>query len=346
MDLLDTLLRCFASIVPVALITISGMVLCYKKWFDDVTNSQILKASTYVMLPLYILFALPKAYDSDDILGLWPLLICPLVVIPSLGVIGYICTVIINVPINLKYSISSVYCFSSIGNIGIIVIKSCCSSYGPLYSQDNRDKAIPYLCLMWLPFNILLYCIICPLFIKESKYTDGSTSNLLLKYLLSPLPVSAYVANIVGMIPGSIWFLFDKDSPGYMLTDSAMLVGSSGILFSQMVVGSKILINMNVKLKLDKITIAWIVLSRNVFVPGFVLGFTYMMWHYNAFGDDKVMAFVVFIGLSVPSSYMILIIMEQFKMEDQEVTVIILWIFITSFFTMTSSMYIFFVLIE
>ena len=234
---------CLASIVPATVYTLAGGYLCHKKWLDNTINSQIITATTEIMLPLYVLFSLPRAYNSNELWDLWPLIVSPFIIIPILWLISYLCVLFIKAPKNLRFSIASLYCFSSIGNIGILMVKSSCSVYGPLQKTHDCENALGYLCMMWLPFNILLFVSCCPLFKIDSGYKERKTTDIILKYLLSPLPITAFIANILGVIPGMDWFLFDKESIGFMFSDSALLVGNSGIIFSQMIVGSRIALN-------------------------------------------------------------------------------------------------------
>ena len=96
---------------------------------------------------------------------------------------------------------------------------------------------------------------------------------------------------------------------------------------------------------MSKWKIGWIVLTRSILTPGVVLLYVYLLWSFGVFYDNKVIAFVIFIGLSTPPSYMIMVLMEDFKMESKDVTFINLWIFITSVVTMTLFSYFFFLLI-
>lgn len=345
MDPLEIFQEAAASMVSPILLTLSGSFICYKKWFDSVINAQILLATTEFMLPLYILFTLPRVYESNNIWELWPLMISPMIILPLLGLMGYFLVWLVDIPKNQRFSIASMYSFSSIGNISILIVKSCCSTYGSLHREDTCDISLPYICMMWLPFNIVMFLMACPLFKKESGFNEESIWNILLHKLLLPLPVAAVVANAIGIIPGMNWFLFNEDSPGYMLSDCAIIVGYTGILFSQMIVGSNMTLNAKEKVDLDKGKIIWIALTRSIFTPAVVLLYVYLMWIHGALYDDRVMAFGIFIGLSSPPSFMILTMMKEFKMDTRDATLIKFWIFGFSVVTMTLSIFFFFLLI-
>ena len=345
MNTLQLFEESIAAMVPSILITLSGIFICYKKWFDANINIQMLQATTDFMLPLYVLFSLPYAYKTNELWKLWPLIVSPIIVVPILAIVGFLCALLVDAPRHLRYSVSSVYCFASIGNIGILILKSSCSHYGLLRNEDNCSFAIPYRCMMWLPFNIIMFFIAIPFLSKEGGYNGEKTSNLLLKYLMLPLPVAAVVANVLGAIPGMTDFLFNKDSIGYMLTDCALIIGYTGILFSQMNVGSNMILDSNEKMIMSKWKILWIAISRNIFVPAVVAFYVNLMWDGGLLYDDKVMAYVIFIGLSAPSTFMILIFMKQFGINDKEIKVIILWIFITAGFTMIFSIFLFFIIL-
>ena len=331
--------------VSPVLLTASGAFVCYKKWFDATINTQILKATTDFMLPLYVLFSLPRAYSASEVWQLWPLIVSPVLLLPLLGLMGYLFVLLVNVPAHQRYSVSSVFCFASIGNMSILVVRSCCSTYGSLHREEACDRALPYICMMWLPFNIVMFLMACPLFKKESGFTGEKLSTVIFRNFLLPLPIAAVIANLLGAIPGINWFLYDKDSVGYMFTDCAMIVGYTGILFSQMVVGSNMTLDLKDKVQMSRGKIIWIATTRNIFTPAVVLLYVYIMWNAGLLYDDRVMAFAVFIGLSSPSSFMILMLMKDFGMDTKEVTLIILWVFITSIVTMTLSVFFFFLVI-
>jgi hypothetical protein len=295
------------------------------------------------MLPLYVLFSLPKAYDRASLFELWPLLLSPLILVPILFLLGLLSSWLINLPRGLHVPISSVFAFSSIGNIGILMGSSTCSSFGPIKNtSDQCSFMIPYLCMTWLSFNIVMFLLAVPALYLESGTRTEPLSTTLFRYLLLPLPVAAVVANIIGLIPGAVTFFFDKDSVGFMFTDSAHLIGYCGIMFSQIIVGSTITLNVKETSELGWKVVAWVVLCRNLVVSAVVLGYVWLLWTNGLFYGDKVMAFAVFIGLAGPPSFMILLMMENFAMPTQETLLVILWVFITAPVTITASSYILF----
>lgn len=330
MSLLEIFISVSASIVLPATLTISGAFLCHKKWFDKEINSHLFKSTTDFMLPLYNLFTLPRAYDREEIWELWPLIASPFIVMPVLFIVGLIAGFIIKVPNNLRYSIASTYSFSSLGNMGILMVRSSCSTFGALYGESQCDKAVSYLCMLWLSLYFTMTILSVTFYRRDSSYIGESLSSTLIRYFLQPFPILALIANIVGIIPGTGWFLFNKDSVGYMLTDSAVIIGNCGIMFSQIIIGCEIPLNWRQEIALDKWHLAWLAFSRHFIVSTLVLLYVGFLWHYDLLYGDKVMAYTIFIGLSMPPPFMILVVMQHYGMEVKDVLVLILWMFIIS----------------
>lgn len=337
-----TFLQCLASVVSPTLLTASGAFISYMKWFDSHFITQILKATLDFMLPIYVIFSLPKVYSREELWQVWPLFISPLVIVPFLYLLGKICVHLCVVPVTMRTSLTSIYSFASVGVIGILMLKSSCEPYGPLAGEKHCKLGIGYICMMWLPFNLIMYLMILPGLRKDSQQEGEPFFPVFLQYFMVPVPVATMFANILGMIPGTNWFLFDEDSIGFMFTDSAMLIGYCGIMFSQIIVGGSITINLKDQGKLEKWKIILIVISRNIIVPGICLLFVLTMWKNGLFYDDKVMAFTVFIGLAAQPAFLLMNLAESFGLEIQDAKKIILWVYITSPLTLVFSSYIFF----
>ena len=341
-----TFLHCLASVASPTILTASGAFLSYKKWFDGHLISQVLKATFDFMMPLYLIFSVPKVYSRDDLWQVWPLLISPLILVPFLYILGTIFVRLFSIPPKMHTSITGIYSFASIGNIGILMVKNSCASFGSLAGEKHCDKAIGYICMMWLPFIITVYTLFIVGLRKDSQQESQRFFPVFLYYLMTPVPIAAMLANIIGMIPGSNWFLYNEDSIGFMFTDSAMLIGYCGILFSQIVVGSSITINLKKKVMLKNWKIAAVVVSRDVVVPGICLLFVKTMWENGLFYDDRVMAFTIFIGLSSQPAFLLMSFAGEFGLDVEDVQKIVLWVYITSPFTLALSSYIFFLVIS
>jgi hypothetical protein len=341
----NVFLHCIASVVSPTLLTASGAFISYKKWFDAHLITQIFKATLDIMLPIYLIFTVPQVYSRSDLWQVWPLLVCPLLIVPVLYLLGLLSVKLAGVPKNLIHSLTSIYSFASIGNIGILMVKNTCAPFGALYGESNCDKIIGYICMMWLPFNLIMYLLLLPGLRKDSGKDQEPFFPVFLQYFIVPVPVAAMAANLIGLIPGAYWFLYDKDSIGFMFTDSALLIGYCGIMFSQITVGSSISVDINNQVQISKGKIAWLVISRDLAVASVVLSFVVVFWNYGLFYGDKVMAFTVFIGLSAQPAFVLMSVMKDFGIQVEEVRKVVLWIYIISPVTLILEAYVFFLVI-
>lgn len=340
-----TFLQCLASVVSPTILTLSGAFISYKKWFDAHLISQIFKATLDLMLPIYVIFSVPKVYSRSDLWQVWPLLVSPFLIVPLLFLLGYLCSKLLQIPSRILFSVTSIFSFASIGNIGILMVKSSCSSFGPLNGEENCDKSIGYICMMWLPFNIIMYLLMVPGLRRDSKQTEGSFFPVFLHYFIVPVPVAAMAANLIGMIPGSYWFLYDRDSIGFMFTDSALLIGYCGIMFSQMIVGSSISVDIKTPTCVSGKKIFWAVGFRSFAVPAVVLAVVIGMWDFGLFYGDRVMAFTVFIGLAAQPAFVLMNVIRDFGIQVDTVRNIILWVYVLSPVSLVVSSYFFFLAI-
>ncbi|CAG9320887.1 unnamed protein product [Blepharisma stoltei] len=363
------ILGCITGMVPLIAITLAGAALTYLKIFNKASNDIISKSYPEFFFPLYCLFNLAKYVDINKMSELWPLFVSPTITISISGLIGFVFIPIMKPPKNLTFVTVTMIALPNMANIPLLVVQGLCSSYGYLGDDDHCKDINGYIAIIALTFNIFMWVggltlIRIDAISKENERKVGDAANeqeeikeneakrepmplkaILVKSFLSPIPVASFIGLIFGFIPGIKWLFFDDNAPLLSISDSAMTIAYNGIVLSQMILGSNIMLCKNQIKEIDKKYAIWVTLFRNVIIPGLILLYTYFVWWLGIFGDNKVMAYVNFIAASCPTAIAVLIICQLYDVGIKECTLLSAVQYITGLFTLTLFSYIFFLII-
>ncbi|CAG9322156.1 unnamed protein product [Blepharisma stoltei] len=179
----------------------------------------------------------------------------------------------------------------------------------------------------------------------QSNLVQVKTSSFkrdMIRILTGPIPVFSLLGVLVGFIPGLNAVFYDSDAPLLPVAETGLVIGKAGIVIGQMILGSNLVLSARAKVSLSKPLIYSTILVRNIIIPAIALGTTYIFWVLKAFGDDVVMAFIFAINFAAPPSISVLVLSQIFNNGIQEVTMLILWTYVTGVFTLTIFSYLFF----
>lgn len=211
MDILDILRSCVTGMIPVTLITIAGAYLTHTKVFNKSSNDLISLSSTRLFIPLFMLIALSKASNIDNLPTLLLLIgIQALFIIMTIG-ISFLFIPFVKPPVGFKYTTILIFAFSNVGNIPLLILQGFCASYGPFAGDDQCEYNVGYISMVCFSFNILVWTIGPALakLDKEEKAKIENTQmehiplrNLILRGLNSPIPKMCLAGFLMGLIPG------------------------------------------------------------------------------------------------------------------------------------------------
>ncbi|CAG9310574.1 unnamed protein product [Blepharisma stoltei] len=356
MDILQIFRSCVTGMIPVTIITISGAYLTWAKVFEKKSNEVISKSSARFFFPLFIVIAMSKAVDTSTIVSLWPLFVGQVLLIFITIGLGFLMLPIFKVPKEFKYTTISILAFSNVGNVPLLVMKGICASYGPFAGDDYCDNSVGYISIVCFVFNIMIWSI-CTAFVRidssERAKNENSENNpnstdlkkLIINGLLSPVPIASVLGLLIGLLPGYKWLFVYKSSPLYAFFDTLSVIGYVGIVASQMVVGSNLMMIERKEKFLDTHFLWTLTFTKSVVLSGIYLFIVWGFWEIGVFGDNKVMAYVLFIAQTSPVSVTVMIVCQLFNTNLKECCITTLWQYIAAPVYMTLYSYAFFLII-
>ncbi|CAG9335865.1 unnamed protein product [Blepharisma stoltei] len=157
-----------------------------------------------------------------------------------------------------------------------------------------------------------------------------SVKKLIIGGLFSRIPIFYVLGVVAALIPGIKWLFVYDDSPLLAIYDSLFTLGYCGVILSQLIVGS----NIYLFKPTDKhISIQFLVISsimKNVFYTAIWLYLTVLLWNLGVFGGNRVIAYVVFIAQSSPVATLVVLLCQVLKTGIKEITVILIWHYLSA----------------
>lgn len=184
--------------------------------------------------------------------------------------------------------------------------------------------------------------------LEEKKFeVVGKTSiwKLILKNLLLPTPVACFLGLVVGLIPEVHRVFFDRNSRIYALVDAALGITTGGVVISQISLGANLVLLKSNNKDFTKRFIMSVVLVKNVMMPVVSFGIVFALWKIGLFGDNTVMAYIVYVCFCCPTALVVMVLTQTQGYGNEETAWLMLWIYIMSFPTLIISTYCFMLVI-
>ena len=118
--------------VPVSLITLSGLFLTRQGYFTKDSNKVTAMVTAKFLLPVLYTVSLSRSITLSKLAELWPLLISPILYLIIVLLIGLVFVKTCKPPDFIKMTLVCMISFSGLGNVAVILINGACSSFGPL----------------------------------------------------------------------------------------------------------------------------------------------------------------------------------------------------------------------
>ncbi|CAG9335863.1 unnamed protein product [Blepharisma stoltei] len=360
MDFLSILRSCITGMVPVTLVTFSGAYLAKKDIFNKEANELISKSCARFFFVVQSFATIPKSVKLSSLVELWPIPVITFLIIIIGLILSFLSLYFLKPPTHFKFTTLSILVFTNGGNIPFLIMKGICASYGPLAGDDKCDEYPGYIALVIFVCSILIWSI-CIAFIKadeqetrkieelasltENKSAESSLKDLMIRGMFSPVPISCILSLILALIPGFDWLFVHKTSPLYSIFDSLFVVAYVGVVVSQMIIGSNLYMMEKADYGISKFYIISTTLMKNVIYPCFWLLLTLLLWNLGCYGNNKVMAYIIYIAQATPVASTVLMQCQLVSSGVKDCTVILLWQYITAPITLTVFTYLFFIII-
>ncbi|CAG9324851.1 unnamed protein product [Blepharisma stoltei] len=180
---------------------------------------------------------------------------------------------------------------------------------------------------------------------KREDEKPKTLKYILMSQLIRPVPVSCYLGLALGCIPGIHDIFTNSDAILNPLYNGGYLVGYSGVILSQMILGSNLLLSRKNKKLVSKFYIFSIVALRCILITSIGLLIIWGLWTADIFLGDKTMAYVSFMNFATPSTVIASVLCQILDVGIEDTSVVLFWMYAFSFFSLTISSYILFLVI-
>jgi predicted permease len=228
-----------------------------------------------------------------------------------------------------------------------VLINGICSPYGPLSGYSDCDSAFSYISIFALPEMLLFWTVGYSLVALDKAQSAGNTASNSLtevevrpkrrlwrnmaKTVLMPNPLCCIAGMVLALIPGFQQVFFDKHSEVYCFAHVGLALGNTGIIFSQILLGSNVYLLKGTKSMLPFKAIIFTAVCKNIVVPGISFGVIYGVWIGGVFGENLVLAYVIFICVSCPTAIVCMLFANLHKIGVSEVSQTLFWVYMMSF---------------
>ena len=355
---LGILASCAQSMVQLTIITFSGAVLTGLKIFNEQTNSTIAKATAKFFFPIFIFASLGESISLSKLKQEWVLFINPFVIVLVASLVGLVQIYLFSAPKHLRFSLLCLICINNSGNVPMLILEGACKSYGPLAGESACSDASGYVVLQVFNFNVITWTYGLYLFqldrwykanvlLEEESDSDnslnqGSKLKIMLKNLIGPVPMGSYLGLLVGIVPGFHWLMFDSDAPLRSVTDALNVLGMVGIVLSQMILGSNLVLTYGQTASLSRTFIWTAHFTRLLLIPAIGLAISKLYLLAGVGSGNRVELFVIFLGFSSPTAVSVLVLAQLTHMGVSEVTNLMFGQYLLAVLTMTLANYAFF----
>ena len=326
MDHIELFQATVSGLFPVFLVSLTGLYLAYKGIFKQDSISKFSLSFINHFCPMFIFAKMTRIESIFDLKLFWPLIISPLLMLVIGAIASFLHSSLITQPPNFSRVSLCIFSFPTTGNTSIVLMKGACSPYGPLHDNPYCEHAYAYVGLQLILYSTLIWTYGYVLILKEKTLfqTDMEESKLLqegaamkgsppfsilrsaCKQMTSPVSLSVYLALIAGAIPGLREAFYSIEDLIYALTEAFIQIGTTGIFFAQIMLGSSLWFLPSRADDITKRYIASVILFKYILIPLLALGVVYGLWESEIFGDDIVMCYTIFIILCSPSNLVIL----------------------------------------
>lgn len=357
---LAVFVSCVQSMVQLTLITFSGAVLTGLKIFTEQTNATVAQACAHFFFPIFIFISLGQSLSLSKLIEEWPLFVNPMVIVFLSTLVGLLQIYLFPPARHLRFSMLCMMCINNSGNVPLLILYGACKSYGPLGGESACSDAQGYVVLQVFTYNVLTWTYGLYLFQLDQMYRcevllekdpesaisapQQSRVRMLLKNLVSPVPMGSYLGLLAGITPGMRWLMFDEDAPLRSVADALELVGMVGIVLSQMILGSNLVLTYGRPASLSRPYIYTSHLTRLILIPLLGLGATKLYQFAGIGSGNRVERFVLFLGFASPTAVSVLVLAQLTQVGVNELTKMMFGQYVLAVLTLTLSNYAFFLI--
>jgi malate permease and related proteins len=208
-------IQALQGVMTIMIMVSVGYVLAHKGWFTEDTKKLIPRLVNYIALPTYMIWNLMTTFSHEKLLEMLPGLIVPVLSMLITFVIGYVTSVIINVPLGRRGAFRSMFFVSSTIFVGL-----------PVNMALFGDAGVPYALLYFLANAALFWTLGVYCISTDGKMIRPAIFSLAtVKNLFSP-PLTAFTVAIILVmlevpLPGFLALTFKH--LGSMTTPLSML---------------------------------------------------------------------------------------------------------------------------
>ena len=346
MEALTILGSCVSSVVPLAMITLSGVVLAKAKLFNDQANHMVASACAKLLFPVLYGIILARSATLSKLTDYWFLLVNPFVVVGLASALCFLVVKLLKIPRELNCTLVAVVGFTNFVNMPLILVEGSCSSYGPLSDSEHCDDIEAYIILQTLVYNLLTWSYGYYLVQVDS---NGSQTRFRVSQVLGnlkkPVPVGTLLGLVFGLIPGIKEVFFEDSAPLLVLSDSFYTVSYTGLILSQIELGSNLILTKTQNSKLSKLDYFWVLGLRLVVLPLIGLGYTYLLDSQGIIHNLS-MGYIVYLNFLCPTAIAVLVISQLLSTNVQETTLLIFYMYLFSLVSVTLFSILFFMVFK
>lgn len=351
---------CVQSMTQLTLITCAGALLTGMKIFTEQTNATVVQACATFFFPVFIFISLGQSLTFTKLVQEWPLFVSPFAVVFLSTLVGSLQIYLFSPARHLRFSMLCMMCINNSGNVPMLILYGACKSYGPLGGESECSDAQGYVVMQVFTFNVLTWTYGLYLFqldqlyrrnaLMEKEpdsaipYSEQSRLMILLKNLISPVPMGSYLGLLAGITPGMRWLMFDSDAPLRSVADALDLLGMVGIVLSQMILGSNLVLTYGKPAGLSHSYIWTCHFTRLLLIPAMGLGATWLYRQAGIGSGNRVELFVIFLGFASPTAVSVLVLAQLTQVGVNEITKVMFWQYVLAVLTLTLSNYVFFLI--
>ncbi|CAK7357568.1 unnamed protein product [Dovyalis caffra] len=159
-------------------------------------------------------------------------------------------------------------------------------------------------------------------------------ANINLKKVFAPATIAAICGFIIGTVSPLRKLMIGDSAPLRVIHSSASLLGEASIPCMALIVGSNLLKGLK-RSGVSVSVIAGIVAVRNIFLPLIGIGIVKAANHFGLVGSDSLYQFILMLQYALPPAMAIGVIAQLFKAGESECSVIMLWCYAVSAFSLT-----------
>lgn len=350
----------FTAMFPTLSLSLVGAFLAHMKLLDKNTNTMLSHSVANFFAPVINFVYISASINLNELETIWPLIVLPPLLNLTFFMLSYLITALAGYPKSMRNTFTM---FLSLNNFGLVftLSKGICSPYGPLGDDENCPDAFSYISIYTITQTFIYWSVGYSIVGRDKKFAkvdndeeilespsvkETTLCKTILKNLISPNPISCFLGIIFAFIPGYKELFFHSDSPLLSVAKIYKDIGFLCIFLAQLVLGSNIYMMFGVSSFLTRKLLIITVIIKTLIVPSIALVIVYFLWAAGIFGNNRLMAYVIFIANACPPPILVMIFTVMYKINVNEVVQASFWSNITNIFTLVFWTFIFFNLVK